>query len=294
MKRSKLGRRPRGIASTKFVRRHKGQVIAASLVLLSLLGGLAAVAAVQTVANARLSESLTRETNANTALYEANGQLTKSRAAVQARYDLAVKAIETFHSGVSEDFLLKEETFRDLRDRLLKSASDFYGKLAALLDKETDPAARRALAQANFAVAELTEKVGRTEAALAAHRAVLARREELAAELAGDALAKVDVGRSLTSVASLLELTGKNGEAEATYRKAEALLADLARFVAHGPGRAVRPGGLPAADRLFLVRDGQVCRCPRSLPTRSGQSGGAGRRARGDGRGPERTGVHDR
>ena len=42
----------------KFVRRHKGQVIAASLVLLSLLGGLAAVAAVQTVANARLAASL--------------------------------------------------------------------------------------------------------------------------------------------------------------------------------------------------------------------------------------------
>ena len=42
----------------KFVRKHRGAVIAASLVLLSLLGGLAAVAAVQTVANARLAASL--------------------------------------------------------------------------------------------------------------------------------------------------------------------------------------------------------------------------------------------
>ena len=39
----------------KFVRKHRGAVIAASLVLLALLGGLAAVAAVQTVANARLA-----------------------------------------------------------------------------------------------------------------------------------------------------------------------------------------------------------------------------------------------
>ena len=57
----------------------------------------------------------------------------RSQAAVQARYDLAVEAIKTFHTGVSEDFLLKEDKFKDLRDRLLKSAGDFYGKLGALL-----------------------------------------------------------------------------------------------------------------------------------------------------------------
>ncbi len=41
----------------KFVRKHRGAVIAASLVLLTLLGGLGAVAAVQSVANARLTRS---------------------------------------------------------------------------------------------------------------------------------------------------------------------------------------------------------------------------------------------
>ncbi len=41
-------------------------------------------------------------------------------------------AIKTFHTGVSEDFLLKEPQFKALRDRLLRSASDYYGKLAAL------------------------------------------------------------------------------------------------------------------------------------------------------------------
>ncbi len=130
----------------KFVRKHRGAVIAASLVLLTLLGGLAAVAAVQSVANTRLSASLERETNANKALAAANTQLTRSRAAVQARYDLAVDAIKTFHTGVSEDFLLKQEQFKEVRDRLLKSASDFYGKLGALLGKESDLASRRALA----------------------------------------------------------------------------------------------------------------------------------------------------
>ncbi len=68
---------------------------------------------------------------ANKALAAANDELSRSRAAVQARYELAVEAIKTFHTGVSEDFLLKEEKFKELRDRLLKSASDFYGKLSA-------------------------------------------------------------------------------------------------------------------------------------------------------------------
>ena len=48
---------------------------------------------------------------------------------MQARYELAVDAIKTFHTGVSEDFLLKQDQFKELRDRLLKSAADFYGKL---------------------------------------------------------------------------------------------------------------------------------------------------------------------
>jgi uncharacterized membrane protein YidH (DUF202 family) len=211
------------------VRKHRGAVIAASLVLLALLGGLAAVAAVQTVANARLAESLKRETSANAALNKANGQLSQSRAAVQARYELATDAIKTFHTGVSEDFLLKEEKFKELRNRLLNSGSDFYGKLGALLGKETDLVSRRALAQANFELSDLTDKVGRKEDALAAHRQVLAAREALAAEPGADVETKVDVGQSLTTVAGLLSAAGKTDLAEATYRKAENLLADLAR-----------------------------------------------------------------
>ena len=104
-------------------------------------------------------------------------------------------AIKTFHTGVSEDFLLKEEKFKDLRDRLLKSASDFYGKLGALLKGQSDRASRRALGQANFELAELTTKVGRTEEALAAHQQVLDYREALADEPGADAEARVDTAQ---------------------------------------------------------------------------------------------------
>jgi hypothetical protein len=43
------------------------------------------------------------------------------QAKVQARFDTAVKAIETFHTGVSEDALLKNEQFKDLRTKLLSA-----------------------------------------------------------------------------------------------------------------------------------------------------------------------------
>ena len=99
-------------------------VTGAAAALVAGTVGLAAVLIVQTKAKADLAN--------------ANAELTRSQAAVQARYDLAVEAIKTFHTGVSEDFLLKQDQFKDLRDRLLKSASDFYGKLGALLRSQSD------------------------------------------------------------------------------------------------------------------------------------------------------------
>ena len=195
----------------RWLTRHRTGVTGAAAAVLAGVVGLSAVLAVQA--------------RANIALADRNTALTTANAKIEARYNLAVEAIKTFHTGVSEDFLLKEEKFKELRDRLLKSAADFYGKLGALLGKETDIASRRALAQSNFELAELTCKVGRNEDALAAHRAVLAAREALAAEPGAGALAKVDVGRSLIAVAGLLRATGKTDEALASYRRSESLLA---------------------------------------------------------------------
>src|SRR5271170_685724 len=194
----------------RWLTRHRTGVTGAAAAVLAGVVGLSAVLAVQA--------------RANLALADKNSALTAANAKIEARYNLAVEAIKTFHTGVSEDFLLKEEKFKELRDRLLKSAADFYGKLGALLGKEADLASRRALATANFELAGLTAKVGRNADALATHRSVLAARRELAAEPGAEAEAHADVGRSLTEVAGLLESAGKTDEALAAYREAEGLL----------------------------------------------------------------------
>jgi tetratricopeptide (TPR) repeat protein len=111
----------------------------------------------------------------------------------------------------------------------LKSASGFYGKLGALLGNEKDFASRRALARANLELADLTDKVGRKEDALAAHRAVLAAREALLAEPGSDAGTKAEVGLSLTAIAKVLTSTNQTDEARTTYRRSESLLTGLAK-----------------------------------------------------------------
>jgi serine/threonine-protein kinase len=230
-------REPLARRARRWAKRNRTAVTGAAAALFAGVVGLSAVLVVQTQAKADIALALGRETQANRALAAANEDLGRSKAAVQARYDLAVAAIKTFHTGVSEDFLLREEGFKELRDRLLGSAADFYGKLGALLGRETDAASRRALAASNFELADLTARVGRKEEALAAHRAVLATREALAAEPGADSAVNVDVGRSLTAVAGLLDATGKTEDALAAHRRAETLLS--------GPG-AADPSALAA------------------------------------------------
>ena len=205
-----------------------------SLVLVTLLGGLAAVAAVQTVANTRLAESLKRETNANAALNEANGQLSRSRAVVQAPVragdgrdqDVPHQGRRGFPAQGGEVQGPAQATAEfGVRLRLAKLG-------AALLGKETDLASRQGSRAGQLpGCPRLTDKVGRKEDTVAAHRQVLAAREALAAEPEEQtSRPRVDVGcAACTAVAGRLSEAGKTDLAEATYRKAETLLADLAR-----------------------------------------------------------------
>ncbi len=191
--------------------RHRTGVTAAAAALLAGMVGLSAVLAVEARANAALAEK-------NTALTAANAK-------IAARYNLAVAAIETFHTGVSKDFLLKEEKFKDLRDRLLKSAAGFYEKLGALLKDDTDLPSRRALLKANYEVADLAHQVGRKDDALALHLRVLAGREALAKLPGADPATTVDIAHSLLAVGQALEETGKPGEALAAYERARSSVA---------------------------------------------------------------------
>ena len=159
----------------------------------------------------------------------ANVSLTNARASIQARFDLAMEAIKTFHTGVSEDVLLSNDNLKPVRDRLLGDAAKFYKRLGGQLKSGTDQASRRALGQAYSEMALLASKIGATDEAIAAHRQALEVRRRLAAEPNADDETKADVGRSLNDLGFVLSGTSHKHEAQASYEEAQRLLESLRR-----------------------------------------------------------------
>ncbi len=78
----------------------------------------------------------------------ANAELKTANEGEKQRFNLAMDAIKLFHGEVSEDLLLKEKQFEDLRTKLLKGAADFYSRLEDLLKGQTDRESRAALGKA--------------------------------------------------------------------------------------------------------------------------------------------------
>jgi hypothetical protein len=84
-------------------------------------------------------ESNLQKDAANAALAEANSR-------VQARFELARRAIRAFKSGVEQDETLKNDSLKPLRDKLLGSARQFYDKLGELLQGQADSVSKAILA----------------------------------------------------------------------------------------------------------------------------------------------------
>jgi serine/threonine-protein kinase len=200
-------REPWTVRAGRWVKRHRVLVTSAAAAGLVALVGLAVVLGLQARANRELHAANERELE---------------------RFDLAVEAIKKFHSGVSEDVLLKEDKFKALRDRLLRDAVEFYRKLEGQLSDQADVRSRRVLGQAYQEVGELTDKIGSAAEALAAHRAALEVRWGLTQGPSSDAAAMADVGRSLIAIGILLNKTGQADEAMAAYTEARSLLSAMA------------------------------------------------------------------
>src|SRR5262249_36066602 len=151
---------------------------------------------------------------------KANADLKSANEREKQRFNLAMEAIKLFHGQVGDDLVLKADPFKPLRDRLLRGAAEFYGKLEGLLKDQPDRASRGAMGKAYFELGELTATIGDKPAALAAHRKGLDVRRALASEAADDPQARGDVAKSLAAAAALLDATGDPAEALARYEEA--------------------------------------------------------------------------
>src|SRR5262249_52265848 len=141
------------------------------------------------------------------------------------------------HTGVSEDMLLKNPQFKELRTKLLTEAKEFYSELDKLLAGQTDAKSRKTLAAGYYQLADLTGKIGDQKEALAVHRKALGIRRELAAEPGAEVETRLDVARSLHAVGLMLVHTGDPAGALSAFQEQRDLAAALE---AESPTDAVR------------------------------------------------------
>jgi eukaryotic-like serine/threonine-protein kinase len=213
----------------KFARKNRAALTTAVALVLLLVAGITAStwlavratraeAAVRDAQQAE-AERAEGERRANAELAAKNTALAIEQAKVQARFDLATRAIALFHTGISEDMLLKNPKFKELRTKLLKEAAGFYTDLEKLLAGQTDAKSRKTLAEGYFQLAELTDKIGDKKQALAVHRKALELRRELAEAEEVDVETRLDVARSLMRVGDLLRRTGDTAGALAAFEE---------------------------------------------------------------------------
>ena len=106
----------------RWARRNRTAVSVAAASVLMAVVGLTAVIAVQNQANAALTDANARLESSNRREVKANADLKAANERERSRFALAQEAIRTFHTGVSEDLLLKQPEFGALRSRLLRGA----------------------------------------------------------------------------------------------------------------------------------------------------------------------------
>jgi serine/threonine-protein kinase len=230
----------------RWLTRHRTGVTGAVAALLAGVFGLSAVLAVQTTANARLSDALTRETAANSRVTAANAELTAASAVIEqagrqaearrvdadaqrkraeASYALARKAVDESFTQVSESTLLDVPGLRPLRRGLLQSALTFYEEFRRR--GGDDPAVLADLAATQARVGQILADLSeREKARVALRRAVELYDKTLAAR--PNVMAALERLSEVWHRLGDLDYRMDRAPASAAYRKAIAIRERLA------------------------------------------------------------------
>jgi serine/threonine-protein kinase len=164
-------------------------------------------------------------------LSQANRALDIERKKAVERESLALDAMKRFRDAVIEEAQLKNNReLEGLRKRLLKEPLAFFRSLRERLqadnDTRTEPLAR--LADASFALGELTSEIGNKQDALSAYAESLAIRGTLAGANPSITGFQRELARSHDNIAVLQRQTGKPTDALKSYELALAIRTRLA------------------------------------------------------------------
>jgi serine/threonine-protein kinase len=205
-------------------RKHQTLVTSAAAVLF-MAACAAALVAAQRSAYARDIE------HKNFDLATANRALDAEHKKAVERETLAIDAVKRFQEAVTGEPRLKNDpALQDLRKRLLKEPLAFFRSLRERLqaDNDTRTESLARLAEASFALADLTHQIGDKLDALIAVRESLELRQKLADANPSVSAFQRDLARSYTGIGTLLRETGKPTDALESHKAALAIWTKLA------------------------------------------------------------------
>jgi serine/threonine protein kinase len=199
----------------KFARRNKGPVLAASVIGLVLVAGIAGTAT-------GLVQALVERNEKDQALRRVQEERDqKEEARRQTR-----QALNTVTDEVLDDLLGRQVQLTDEHREFLKKLLAFHEAFAAA--RADDPEGRKSQADGYFSVARILHRLGEAKEAEAAYRNALAIATQLAAEFPMRPDLRWGVACDYYNLAILLHTSGRQEEeAESAWRGALAILKQL-------------------------------------------------------------------
>ncbi len=224
----------RAYRARKFVRKHRGAVVAASLVLLALVAGIAGTTwGMVRASRARDAEAdqLRIAKDEKRKAEQSETLANEQRARALERETQAIDAVKRFRDAVANEPVLKNNPqLAELRKRLLKEPLAFFKGLRERLqaDRDTHPESLARLAEAGLDLGTLTYEIGDKQDSLIVFRESLAIFEKLAVANPAVTVNQKPLANSYSNIAFLLSQTGRPAEALKFHEKALALFQKLA------------------------------------------------------------------
>jgi eukaryotic-like serine/threonine-protein kinase len=158
-------------------------------------------------------------------LTAANRRERAAKLEAQANYKMARRAVDRYHTEVSEDVLLHEPGMEPLRRKLLEAAREFYTQFAD--QKTDDPGVKAELGRALYRLAQITADVESNAKGIELHQKALTIFTELAAANPDDHELLADKAACLHHLGRLLQEVDQLAESRKSYGEALALWGQL-------------------------------------------------------------------
>jgi eukaryotic-like serine/threonine-protein kinase len=213
-------REPWHVRARRWISRHRPLVAGTAAAVLVATVSLAIGAVLLLRANEELRAANQRERDAKD-LAQQNYEKAEHN------YQLARKAVDRYHTEVSEDVLLHEPGMEPLRKKLLEAAREFYEQFVQ--ERGQEEGTRAELGHAYFRLAQITGDIDNPRKAIELHEHARQIFTALADEHPGSAAEKSDLAACWHHLGRLQRLTDQMNKAEEAYRKALALWEELAR-----------------------------------------------------------------